>query len=135
MTKYDITELKINIRNYYVNVFLTTFQSKKVMTADIRPSEQLTRCPPVLLSPAPKLSAICLNEVPTFLHCSTSLWLVVTRLVSTLSGGGGPSVFLPGLSSTCFLLVDLLELLALLGLLLLSVRSGRAGTIECEGWR
>ena len=96
-----------------MNVFLTSFQRRKVMRADMRPSEHLTGWPPGLLSPAPKLSAICLKELPTFLHFSTSwlgLWLGVTR------GGGGPSLWL---SSGCVLLADLLELLLVLGLLLL----------------
>ena len=88
-----------------MKVFLTSFQSKKVMTADIRPSEQLTLWPPPPLSPAPKLSAICLKELPTCLHFSCSwlgLGLEVTRLVTSVSGGGGGgglSVFPAWLSS------------------------------------
>ena len=107
-----------------MNVFLTSFHRRKVMMAEKTPSEQLTLWPPVLLCEAPKLSAICLRELPTLLHLSTSwLWLWLW-LASSSRGGGDLSVFVAGFTSSSVLLVVVGGLL-----LLLQVSTGEAGLV------
>ena len=104
-----------------MNVFLTSFHRRKVMMAEKTPSEQLTLWPPVLLCEAPKLSAICLRELPALLHLSISwLWLWLW-LASSSRDGGDLSVFVAGFTSSSVVVGGLL--------LLLQVSTGEAGLV------